>query len=403
MLRTTLRPVFAVGLLLSYGCAEGDSLTGGGSTNDGAGSQGGDSGDGGAGTTSSSSSSTSSSTTGSSSSSSSSSSSTGGGGGGTGGGDACGNGAVDTGEDCDGQNLDGATCTTIGQGFVGGSLSCAADCTFDVTACTAPPTCGNGAIEGNEECDGASLGGATCTSLGHDAGTLTCAANCSFNEAPCTDCGDGVREGAEVCDGANLNGQTCQSQGFTGGTLACNASCSGYNTAGCTTACTPVNLLTNGGFDNGPFGGGWTESSLNFGTPVCDVAGCGLGGGTGPHQGTYWVWFGGTNTAFESASVSRSVVINPGMATLSFQLDIPVCEDPAWALDQLTVTIDGNILFQTTNLDAGCGAVGYQQLSFDISAYANGQAHTITFAAQTDDFFDVTNFMIDTVELLGCP
>ncbi len=434
-------------LVVAYGCAEGDTLTGGGSSNDGAGSQGAGDGDGGG-------ASSSVSTTGSGSQQSStttttSSSSSGGGGGG---GPSCGDGVVDTGEDCDGSNLDGATCTSIGQGFTGGALACASDCSFDTSECTAPPNCGNGAIDAGEDCDGgnlnggtcategfssgtiacgggclydtsqcytcgngtvqgpevcdgANLGGQTCISLGHDGGTLACAANClSFNQNPCTDCGDGTLEGAEVCDGSNLGGQTCQSQGFSGGTLACNGTCTGFNTANCTNTCTPVNLLaTNPGFDSGPNGGGWTESSLNFGTPVCSTAVCGLGGGTGPHSGTYWAWFGGTNAAFETATVSRSVVINPGMATLRFQFDLPSCESPAWAIDQFTVSIDGNILFQTTNLDAQCGQVGWTLQSYDVSAYANGQAHTITFTGTTDDFVNVTNFMLDSVELLGCP
>ena len=64
------------------------------------------------------------------------------------------------------------------------------------------------------------------------------------------------------------------------------------------------------GFEAGPFGGVWTESSTNFGTPICDVGGCGTGTGTGPNSGSFWVWFGGIG-AFEEASVSQSVTIPP--------------------------------------------------------------------------------------------
>ncbi|MBI2097645.1 MAG: right-handed parallel beta-helix repeat-containing protein [Candidatus Vogelbacteria bacterium] len=47
-------------------------------------------------------------------------------------------------------------------------------------------------------------------------------------------CGNGVIEGTEQCDGANLNNQTCVSRGFTGGgTLSCTSSCT-FNTSQCT-------------------------------------------------------------------------------------------------------------------------------------------------------------------------
>ena len=51
---------------------------------------------------------------------------------------ACGDGTADPGESCDGVDLAGADCSTAGA-FAGGTLGCAADCTFDTSACTAPP------------------------------------------------------------------------------------------------------------------------------------------------------------------------------------------------------------------------------------------------------------------------
>ncbi|RMG48965.1 MAG: hypothetical protein D6718_00620 [Acidobacteria bacterium] len=48
--------------------------------------------------------------------------------------------------------------------------------------------CGDGVREpGAEECDGADLGGATCSSRGHAAGTLRCTASCTFDESGCND------------------------------------------------------------------------------------------------------------------------------------------------------------------------------------------------------------------------
>ena len=46
----------------------------------------------------------------------------------------CGNGNIDSGEQCDGSNLNGKTCST--QGFSAGTLSCNSNCTFNTSACT---------------------------------------------------------------------------------------------------------------------------------------------------------------------------------------------------------------------------------------------------------------------------
>jgi hypothetical protein len=56
----------------------------------------------------------------------------------------CGNGVVNTGEQCDGSNLNGESC--ISRGYAGGSLSCNANCTFNTSSCTsaAPASSGGG-------------------------------------------------------------------------------------------------------------------------------------------------------------------------------------------------------------------------------------------------------------------
>jgi len=46
--------------------------------------------------------------------------------------------------------------------------------------------CGDGAINGAEQCDGTQLGGATCTGLGFDAGTLACGRTCVYDTSSCT-------------------------------------------------------------------------------------------------------------------------------------------------------------------------------------------------------------------------
>jgi len=54
----------------------------------------------------------------------------------------CGNGIVNPGEQCDGSNLNGESCTS--RGFSGGTLSCNATCTFNTSACTTVSPGGGG-------------------------------------------------------------------------------------------------------------------------------------------------------------------------------------------------------------------------------------------------------------------
>jgi len=206
----------------------------------------------------------------------------------------CGNGALDDGEDCDGDELDEQDCES--QGFGGGDLACADDCTFDTSGCTKAPACGNDVIDGKDVCDGTDLGGEDCTTQGFGGGTLACLDDCTgFDTEACTDppdsnccvgnpgvmgcddavceaqicaldayccdtewddicaaaangadgngnecaicpvpvCGNDAIEFGELCDGADLSGEDCTTQGFMSGNLACAGDCLGYDTTGC--------------------------------------------------------------------------------------------------------------------------------------------------------------------------
>lgn len=100
--------------------------------------------------------------------------------------------------------------------------------------------CGNAEQEPTEQCDGEDLGGKTCASLGLIAGTLACDSMCDFDTSGCT-CGNGTQEDPEECDGTDLDGTTCEDLGFDGGTLACTGSCifcsdnCAFDTSGCFT------------------------------------------------------------------------------------------------------------------------------------------------------------------------
>ncbi len=140
-------------------------------------------------------------------------------------GPVCGDGVIDEGEQCDGNNLGGENCLSLG--FAGGLLACSGACRFIVTGCNPVSTCGNGTIDPGEECDGTLLDGETCLSRGYSGGTLACQVTCRFDETGCTSilCGNGEIDPGEDCDGTAAFEETCETLGYYGGTLACMENC----------------------------------------------------------------------------------------------------------------------------------------------------------------------------------
>jgi hypothetical protein len=143
----------------------------------------------------------------------------------------CGNGLLEADEDCDGRDLGDASCADFD--FSHGSLVCGGDCHLLTDGCF---SCGDGTVAPSETCDGTEFGGETCASLGFAGGTLGCTADCqSIVTTGCQalpSCGDGMLNGGEQCDAAALGGQTCITQGFDLGQLACSGSCT-LDTSGC--------------------------------------------------------------------------------------------------------------------------------------------------------------------------
>lgn len=100
----------------------------------------------------------------------------------------CGDGAIDLGEECDGTDMGGATCDSMGLGA--GSLSCTNECLLDASGCAVQPTCGDGHIGPGEECDDS-----------NDMPLDGCDATCQFEGSACVPrWTPGVAdEGAEAC------------------------------------------------------------------------------------------------------------------------------------------------------------------------------------------------------------
>jgi subtilisin-like proprotein convertase family protein len=285
------------------------------------------------------------------------------------GGELCGNGAIDAGEDCDGDDLGGADC--VGQGFDDGTLACDA-CAFDTAACV-DFSCGNDDIEGKELCDGIDLGGATCVTEGFLAGSLGCLANCSdYDTSAClvSLCGNGAIEVGEVCDGAALGGQSCANLGYDGGTLVCADDCSTVETAACF-ACGDGVANGNEDCDGGDLDGA-TCGGLGYdsGTPSC-AANCTVSpAGCFSAATSVFCAVSGAPIGPATGTLTQSNIAVAGLVGAVVDVDVSLAGTHTWIGDlQLDVRyVPVNL---SVNLaDAQCGSADDFDATFDEDAVA---------------------------------
>ena len=153
----------------------------------------------------------------------------------------CGNSRIEAREECDKTNLNGRSCSDLGN-FIGGDLACNASCFFDIRDCyLAVQFCGDGKVTPGEACDiKLGVGDMTCAKLSSyfTGGALLCS-NCSYNTSRCEGpeygyCGDGIIAKGENCD-KGVGNKTCSdiNKAFIGGTLSCAVNCL-FNTQKCT-------------------------------------------------------------------------------------------------------------------------------------------------------------------------
>ncbi|MFT5993617.1 MAG: hypothetical protein ACJA1R_000645 [Flavobacteriales bacterium] len=104
------------------------------------------------------------------------------------------------GETCDGDNLNGETCESLG--LPAGTLRCAPSCyEFDTSRCLGEGVCGDNVIQsGFEDCDGLTIV-STCSELGLGTGRLTCTESCELDTAGCEEEADVAEH--EVADVAS--------------------------------------------------------------------------------------------------------------------------------------------------------------------------------------------------------
>ncbi|MBK8433627.1 MAG: hypothetical protein IPL28_21150 [Chloroflexi bacterium] len=96
--------------------------------------------------------------------------------------------------------------------------------------------------------------------------------------------------------------------------------------------------------------------------------------------------------------MAQAVVIPNGTATLSFHVEAIICASPT---DFLEVTVDSTQVYLLDGTSPLCSQLGYTEQTVDLSAYADGNSHTIAFHSISGT--GGSNFFVDDVVLDSTP
>jgi subtilisin family serine protease len=154
------------------------------------------------------------------------------------------------------------------------------------------------------------------------------------------------------------------------------------------------NLVLDPGFEAYTPNPYWDEYSAQYGTPLCTVEDCGTGNATGPHTGSAWTWFGGSNSG-DTGYMAQDVEIPSGIATMKFWVEQHTC-GAGGASTYMALQLDGEEVWRTDGLDPACGVLGYREIEVDVSDFADGGTHEVKFYSVT---VGSGNFFLDDVEL----
>ena len=155
--------------------------------------------------------------------------------------------------------------------------------------------------------------------------------------------------------------------------------------------------ITDGDFEAGSPWSAWTQTGIYFG-PLDDAA---PGPTHGPLSGDNWSWFYGPNeSTAELQTFSQSVNFPAGAAniTLRYQLWIGYVVTPF--TDALEIRIDGSPLDTIT--EPTTGDYFYTPKELDLSAYADGNDHTLQFRFTSPANGGLSNWNIDDIQLQIC-
>ena len=131
----------------------------------------------------------------------------------------CGNGSLEGDEFCDPTATVSTDCRDVSSWFASGVATCTPDCRWDFGDCIRHSSeCGNGILEPGEACEPSLNPSTSCASISPRfvSGEAPCGQDCTFIVTSCipgkTTCGDGIIEGEEECDeGPDGDGSRCSS------------------------------------------------------------------------------------------------------------------------------------------------------------------------------------------------